>query len=105
MGVLLLIPGVCGVIDAALLTTLRSVIMMPGALTEVALTVYDIVESLENALGALFGFLMGGARESGRSLNQAASSRRGLSNDVLDALSPIKADLISVFDKRQNTMA
>ncbi|KAL2060446.1 hypothetical protein VTL71DRAFT_9477 [Oculimacula yallundae] len=100
MGALLLLPGVGALLDAVALTALRSVILLLGALTEVALTVYDIVQDPKNALWLLFGFLMAGGRGNGRSLSQAAGKKRSLSQDDLKGLSPIRGDLDKIHNLR-----
>jgi hypothetical protein len=81
--------------------TMRSIILMAGELGNVGYTVYSLVENPSDALGTIFGFLLGGG-VSRQPFRDAAAARRGFSGSDFDKLPPrVKTDLGSISSLRQ----
>ena len=104
MGVLMLIPGVGQIADAAGMAALRSFINLIGDIGNAALTIHGIVEDPSSAIFNLFGALIGG-RGSGKSLTDAAGARRGMTSKELDSLTPIRGDLTRISNVRTLCLA
>jgi hypothetical protein len=60
--ILMLIPGVGGAIDQAVLIGLRRLLLLIGDIGNVALTIYDSISNPDGAAFAIFGLLLGGVR-------------------------------------------
>jgi hypothetical protein len=99
MAVVMLIPGVGQLADAAGLVALRTIIGLVGDAANIALGIFGIVEDPKSAVVALFGFLLAGGG-SGKSFIDAAGTRRGLSDKDITTLGPIKGDLDKISSVR-----
>lgn len=81
--------------------TMRSIILMAGELGNVGYTIYGLVENPSDALGTIFGFLLGGG-VSRQPFRDAAAARRGFSDADFAKLPPrIKTDLGTISSLRQ----
>ncbi|KAF1972056.1 glycoside hydrolase [Bimuria novae-zelandiae CBS 107.79] len=77
----------------------RDMIRLIGGVGDAALTVYDIVQSPENAFMAVFMYLAGaGVGRSG--FRNAANSRRSISKEDLDSLGNVKVRLDKIESLR-----
>ncbi|KAH7333308.1 exo-1,3-beta-D-glucanase [Rhexocercosporidium sp. MPI-PUGE-AT-0058] len=99
MAIVLLIPGAGELADLAGVTALKTFINLAGDLGNVALGIYGAVEDPKSAIIALFGALLGGGGSS-KSFQDAAVARRGLTEDNLKTLGPIRGDLDKMSNKR-----
>jgi chitinase len=99
MAVLLLIPGVGEIADAAGLAALRTMITLVGDTENIALGIYGIVEDPQSAVFAMFGLLLGGGG-SGKSFIDAAATRRRFSDEDKTTLAPIRGNLDKISNVR-----
>jgi len=107
MGFLMLIPGAGLALDALGMAAIRSAILLIGDIGDVALTVFSIVDNHgESALFDIFGYLFGrigavkGKVGTEQSFQDAAALHRGMSNEDLAKITPIRDNLNNVKSAR-----
>ena len=83
--IFMLIPGIGGLLDAAVLAGLRRMLLLIGDLGNAALAIYDSVNNPEGAAFAIFGLLLGGSA-SASSFGKAAARRRGMTSTERNTL-------------------
>jgi hypothetical protein len=84
------------------MVALRSVLRLVGTVADIALTVYDVIQSPENAFLAVFAHLAGaGVGRAG--FRSAAQSRRGMTAKEYSSLGLVKAKMDSIINIRGNT--
>lgn len=94
MGALMLIPAAGVVLDAALLALMATIIRSLGILADVALSMYDVIQSPESGIWILFDLLtLAAGSKSPKDLGAAGAQKRGLSNDDLNGLKPHRGGL------------
>jgi hypothetical protein len=87
---------------AAGLTAVRSMLRLIGSAGDIALTVYDVIKSPDNAFLAVFSHLAGaGLGRSG--FSNAAQARRGMSGKEYTSLGNVRGKLDQVISIRGNT--
>jgi hypothetical protein len=87
---------------AAGIVALRSVLRLVGTVGDVAMTIYDVIQSPENAFLTVFMHLAGAGVGRG-GFRSAAQARRGMTAKEYSSLGPVKAKLDSVINIRGNT--
>lgn len=98
-GLLFWIPFVGEGVGAAGMTATRSMLRLIGGVGDAAMTIYDIVQSPENAFMAVFSSLAGaGVGRAG--FKSAAKSRRSISKKDYDSLGTVKVKLDKIESLR-----
>jgi chitinase len=99
MAVLLLIPGVGEIADAAGLVALKTMIILIGDTANIFLGIYGVVDDPKSVVFAIFGLLLGGGGNS-KSFIDAAATRRRFSDNDKTTLAPIKGNLEKISNMR-----
>ncbi|CAO2657798.1 Nn.00g070580.m01.CDS01 [Neocucurbitaria sp. VM-36] len=92
MGLLFFIPVAGEAAGAAGLTAARSLLRLIGAAGDIAMTVYDVIQSPDNAFLAVFMHLAGAGVGRG-GFRSAAEARRGMTSKEYNSLGNVKGKL------------